>query len=113
MQRCPMKVQSLGTSRISAILIGSRIDTQPTPMPSARATSHSVWMAMGITTWLSFGRSPAYHLRMGDADPCGQRHFDRTAKAAIMAPSLNSTMPCMADCGWTSTSISSGAKPNR
>ena len=35
-----------GTSRIAAIAAGSRIDTQPMPIPSARAASHSVWTAM-------------------------------------------------------------------
>ncbi len=34
-----------GTSSALVTAAGSRIDTQPMPMPSARAASHRVWMA--------------------------------------------------------------------
>ena len=35
-----------GTSRMAATRAGSRIDTHPRPIPSARAASQSVWMAL-------------------------------------------------------------------
>jgi len=41
-----MNFQSEGTSRMAATAAGSRIDTHPMPMPSARAASQIVWIAV-------------------------------------------------------------------
>ena len=41
-----MKLQVDGTSRMEVTISGSRIETHPRPMPSARAASQTVWTAM-------------------------------------------------------------------
>jgi len=69
------------------IPMARRGPVQPRPPARARGRAHvsAYWMGMRISV----------------AQSC-----------AITLPSLYSTIACTVDCGWTTTSISLGAKPN-
>jgi hypothetical protein len=45
------KIPTFGTSSRRSMVSGSRIETIPSPRLSARAASHSVWIAMAVEAW--------------------------------------------------------------